>query len=79
LYDREPFISGHATDLTDVVLAANLMAHLIEEGDEGNEEEHLAEWLEIPAFERLGLDVAAISEIKDSSREEIDSIISALG
>ncbi|MBQ0719795.1 MAG: HDOD domain-containing protein [Gammaproteobacteria bacterium] len=79
LYDREPFIAGHVTDLTDVVLVANLMAHLIEEGDEGNEEEHLAEWLQIPAFERLGLDAGAISEIKDSSREEIDSIISALG
>ncbi|OUS12500.1 hypothetical protein A9Q89_06355 [Gammaproteobacteria bacterium 53_120_T64] len=79
LYDREPFIAGHATDLTDVVLTANLMAHLIEEGDEGNEEEHLAEWLQIPAFERLGLDAEAISEIKDSSREEIDSIVSALG
>jgi len=79
LYDREPFIPGHATDLTDVVLVANLMAHLIEEGEEGNEEEHLAEWLKISAFERLGLDEAAISEIKDSSKEEIDSIISALG
>ena len=79
LYDREPFTPGHATDLTDVVLVANLMAHLIEEGDEADEEEHLGEWRQIPAFERLGLDDAAISEIKDSSREEIDSIISALG
>lgn len=79
LHDREPFTAGHATDLTDVVLTANLMAHLLEEGGEANEEEHLAAWLEIPAFERLGLDAAAISEITDSSREEIDSIISALG
>jgi HD-like signal output (HDOD) protein len=79
LYDREPFTPGHTTDLTDVVLVANLMAHLIEEGDEADEEEHLGEWRQIPAFERLGLDDAAISEIKDSSREEIDSIISALG
>ena len=79
LYDREPFKPGHATDLTDVVLVANLMAHLIEEGSEANEQEHLNEWRQIPAFERLGLDDATINEIKDSSREEIDSIISALG
>ena len=79
LLDREPFTPGHTTDLTDVVLVANLMAHLMEEEDEGKEEEYLAEWQNVPAFERLGLDAAAISEIKDSSREEIDSIISALG
>ncbi|PCJ38374.1 MAG: hypothetical protein COA75_01030 [Cellvibrionales bacterium] len=79
LLDREPFIPGHATDLTDVVLVANLMAHLMEEEDEDKEDEYLAEWQNVPAFERLGLDAAAISEIKDSSREEIDSIISALG
>ena len=79
LLDRETFEPGHATDLTDIVLVANLMAHLIEEGDEGNEEEHLAAWQDVPAFERLGLDATAISEIKDSSREEIDSIVSALG
>lgn len=79
LYDRVPFTPGHATDLTDVVLVANLMAHLLEEGDQANEEEHLNEWREIPAFQRLGLDDATIIEIKDSSREEIDSIISALG
>jgi putative nucleotidyltransferase with HDIG domain len=79
LYDREPFKAGHATDLTDIVLVANLMTHLIEEGDDANEQEHLDAWRQIPAFERLGLDDAAISVIKDSSREEIDSIISALG
>jgi len=79
LLDREPSTTGHATDLTDVVLVANLMAHLIEEGDDGDDAEHIAEWVQIPAFSRLGLDAETISEIKDSSREEIDSIISALG
>ncbi len=79
LYDRLPFTPGHATDLTDVVLAANLMAHLLEEGDRADEELHLNAWRQIPAFERLGLDDAAISEIKDSCRAEIDSIISSLG
>ncbi|MEZ0121731.1 MAG: HDOD domain-containing protein [Candidatus Reddybacter sp.] len=79
LLDRETFIPGHATDLTDIVLVANLMSHTIEEGAESNYEQHLEEWTEIPAFARLGLDAETISEINESSREEVDSIISALG
>lgn len=79
LLDRETFMPGHATDLTDIVLVANLMAHTIEEGAESNYEQHLEEWAEIPAFARLGLDTETISEINESSREEVDSIISALG
>ncbi|RLA41695.1 MAG: HDOD domain-containing protein [Gammaproteobacteria bacterium] len=79
LLDRETFMPGHATDLTDIVLVANLMAHLIEEGAESDNEKHLEEWAEIPAFSRLGLDAETISEINVSSREEVDSIISALG
>lgn len=78
LFDREPSIPGHATDLADVVLVANQMAHALED-EEGDEAAYLEEWAQIPAFARLGLDATAISEIKDSSREEIDSIISALG
>lgn len=79
LLDRETFMPGHATDLTDIVLVANLMAHIFEEGTESNYEQHLEEWAEIPAFSRLGLDTETISEINESSREEVDSIISALG
>ncbi|MEZ0138614.1 MAG: HDOD domain-containing protein [Candidatus Reddybacter sp.] len=79
LLDRETFIPGHATDLTDIVLVANLMSHTIEEGAESNYGQHLEEWTEIPAFARLGLDAETISEINESSREEVDSIISALG
>ncbi len=79
LLDRETFMPGHATDLTDIVLAANLMACLIEQGGENDSAQHLEEWTQIPAFARLGLDAETISEINESSREEVDSIISALG
>jgi len=81
LLDRETFMPGHATDLTDIVLVANLMARIIEKGAEAEADyaQHLEEWAQIPAFSRLGLDADTISEINESSREEVDSIISALG
>ena len=60
-------------DLTDVVQAANLFAHAIEEGNEMD-----PEWTEIESFKRLKLDEELIHEIMVQSKEEIDSIVSAL-
>ncbi len=79
LLDRETFIPGHPTDLTDIVLVANLMAQVIEAGSDDSYAQHLDEWAQIPAFTRLGLDAETLSAINESSREEVDSIISALG
>ncbi|PCJ36859.1 MAG: hypothetical protein COA75_06305 [Cellvibrionales bacterium] len=60
-------------DLTDVVQAANLFAHAIEQGNEMD-----PEWTEIESFKRLKLDEELIHEIMVQSKEEIDSIVSAL-
>ncbi|OUS16551.1 hypothetical protein A9Q88_06650 [Gammaproteobacteria bacterium 50_400_T64] len=60
-------------DLTDVVQAANLFAHAIEQGNEMD-----PEWPGIGAFKRLKLDEELIHEIMVQSKEEIDSIVSAL-
>ena len=60
-------------DLTDVVQAANLFAHAIEQGREMD-----PEWAQIKSFQRLKLDEELIHEIMVQSKEEIDSIVSAL-
>lgn len=60
-------------DLTDVVQAANLFAHAIEHGYEME-----SEWAQIKSFQRLKLDEELINEIMVQSKEEIDSIVSAL-
>jgi len=60
-------------DLTDVVQAANLFAHAIEQGNEMD-----PEWAHIKSFKRLKLDEELIHEIMVQSKEEIDSIVSAL-
>lgn len=60
-------------DLTDVVQAANLFSHAIEHGHEME-----AEWTQIKSFQRLKLDEELIHEIMVQSKEEIDSIVSAL-
>lgn len=75
LYDRE--VLGRA-DLTDVVLAANLFAHVAEQklSPDDPAEQH---WVAIGSFKRLNIDEASIAVIKDESREEVNSIIAALG
>ena len=60
-------------DLTDVVQAANLFAHAIEQGHEID-----PEWTQIKSFQRLKLDEELIHEIMKQSSKEIDSIISSL-
>ncbi len=60
-------------DLTDVVQVANLFSHAIEQGSEIS-----PEWTEIKSFGRLKLDEELIHEIMVQSKEEIDSIVSAL-
>ncbi len=60
-------------DLTDVVQAANLFAHAIEQGQEID-----PEWTKIKSFQRLKLDEELIHEIMLQSSKEIDSIVSAL-
>jgi len=65
--------SSFEADLTDVVQAANLFAHAIEQGNEMD-----PEWAQIKSFKRLKLDEELIHEIMVQSKEEIDSIVSAL-
>jgi putative nucleotidyltransferase with HDIG domain len=59
-------------DVTDVVITANLCAYWDELGDDFN-------WSEVTAAERLKLDHDAIGEILQASREEIQSVMQALG
>lgn len=64
-------------DLSDAVLIGNLLAYLMD--DESNNKCAPPQWDEIPAFSRLGLNDDAIRDITENSREEIRSIIFALG
>ncbi|MDF1831083.1 MAG: hypothetical protein P1U52_01945, partial [Porticoccaceae bacterium] len=60
-------------DLTDVVQVANLFSHATAQGDEIP-----PEWAEIKSFGRLKLNEELIHDIMVQSKEEIDSIVSAL-
>ncbi len=75
LYDRD--VMGRA-DLTDVVLAANLFAHVAEQ-EPSPDDPAEQDWVAIGSFKRLKIDEASIAVIKEESREEVNSIIAALG
>jgi len=60
-------------DLTDVVLVANQFSHAIEQGNETD-----PEWAQIKSFERLKLNDEIIHKIMVQSKEDIESIVSAL-
>jgi putative nucleotidyltransferase with HDIG domain len=84
LYNREthghnnPADGKDQADLTDVVLAANLIAQ------SDSQLQSLArpaeeDWFDLGAFKRLEINEDTLVTIREESREEIDSIISALG
>ncbi len=77
IFDRVPTNDQGGTsfeaDLTDVVQVANLFSYAIAQGDEIP-----PEWTEIKAFERLKLNDELIHDIMVQSKDEIDSIVSAL-
>ncbi|HAD09385.1 MAG TPA: hypothetical protein DCF62_07900, partial [Porticoccaceae bacterium] len=64
-------------DLTDVVLVANLLANDTNPGTEGDSLND-NDWLSLGSFQRLKIDSATLTEIREGFKEEIDSIISAL-
>lgn len=77
MLDRTPMNSEgevrFEADLTDVVLVANQFAHAIEEGNTSD-----PEWANIKSFARLKLDATSIHDVMTQSKEEVDSLISAL-
>lgn len=75
LYDRQVL---DRADLTDVVLAANLFAHVAEQ-EPSSDDPSEQDWIAIGSFKRLKIDEASIAVIKEESREEVNSIIAALG
>lgn len=75
LYDRE--VLGRA-DLTDVVLVANLFAHEAEQTNHTGDPDREV-WTTLESFKRLKIDDAAIELINVESKDEVTSIIAALG
>ena len=60
-------------DLTDIVVAANILAHRDDEDDSDE-----IEWDDISATRQLELNEATAIELVQESEEQIQSIISAL-
>lgn len=65
------------TDLTDIVLVANVFAHALE-NDSLEEDAFKEKWQTIPAIEQLGMSDDDITQITVNSVEEVKSITATL-